>query len=339
MSAGYIFKSKERLLFFARKTGRGAFTLEYDGYLDEDLGENGAPVLRGFIDDGLIEPLPVHAAIDRLFTADELKPHLRARGLRVGGRKPELVARIVAADPAWAGDHASSAGLYRRTTFGQAVADDIYESIGREEGEMEARLLLLIHDRRYEEAFRAMAAWDRPSELRPHSSRGVSKELGDPAGFVELAGYIERGLPAGARERAILSLLYQRGDHAPAERDAVHGAYYERDLRAWMKYPFIIGLRVVGPREASECSSAAAHAGAYRLEDAPDYPFQPCDREPCCSCHWEPVMEDEAEGVQWKEPARRHPLAIERRRNLAHTGPEGAERAGLLDRLRRWFFG
>lgn len=309
MDSGYTFKSKAHRLFFAKVTRRGVFNYTYNDDWDDALGENGAAVLRGFLNDKLVESAPTDVAIDKLFTVDELKPHLKARGLKVGGKKSDLVARILAADPAWAESQARAAWQYRRTTLGQVVADDIYDAIGREEGEMEARLLLLVHDRRYEEAFRTWAEWDADEVFPRDAWQGIDNRKTDPSTFVNMARRIESLLPVGERERTILSLLYGRSIHDPNALEALHAASYERDLIEYKSKPFVVGVEVK-PSPSASCQKAASYAGFYRIENAPDYPFGPCDhheQEDACLCWWQPVFD--SDGItEWKIPLRRHPL-------------------------------
>jgi hypothetical protein len=156
-----------------------------------------------------------------------------------------------------------------------------------------------------------------------------------------------------------------RNTHTPA---------YERDLLAWRKAPFIAGIKIIA-RDDVSCATAQRMAGCYRMEDAPDYPFDGCEMESedeCgfCLCWWECIFDDEQPEGGWKVPTKRHPLAggrIEvpeepiteaRIRRLAEVmntvlPPEGKIREediqtsmansglrkpkGILERLRDWF--
>jgi hypothetical protein len=174
-------------LFFAKATNRGVFDLGYADYWDAKLGDSGTVVLRRFIAEGLIEPAPIETVIDKRFTIDQLKPHLKSRGLKVGGKKPEMVARIMAADPVWAQEQTKGLELYRRTSEGQRLADEIYDSISAKQGEMEARLTMLIHDGRHEEAHRAWAEWDAEQVFPRDAWLGVDNRKIDPSHFIQMA--------------------------------------------------------------------------------------------------------------------------------------------------------
>lgn len=80
-----------------------------------------------------------------------------------------------------------------------------------------------------------------------------------------------------------------------------HSAAYARDLAHYRTAPFIAGIRIIA-REDVECGRSAAVAGCYRLEDAPAWPPTGCDCEWGCLCWWEPIFDDEADGLTFKRP-------------------------------------
>jgi hypothetical protein len=75
--------------------------------------------------------------------------------------------------------------------------------------------------------------------------------------------------------------------------------------------PFAAGIRIVAV-EYTCCSQAKNYAGCYRLEDAPQYPFGPCDHidhideGDWCTCYWVFVADDESPEGGWKVPEQRH---------------------------------
>lgn len=303
-------QSKAHRLFFAKVTSRGVFDLQYSDYWDKKLGESGMEVIRRFIAEGLIEPAPIKVAIDKKFTVEELKPHMKERGLKVSGKKDELVERIMAADPVWVQEQTKNGELHQRTREGSLLADEIYTSIGTESGEMEARLTGLIHDKKYEDAYRTWAEWDAGQVFPRDELWGIDNTRNISPTFIQMARSIATKLPAGERERAILNELYGKGTHDPRELAARHGASYERELMELRKLPSAIGIRILpSPSPNLNCTKANDYAGCFKLEDAPDYPFGPCDNEPCCICSWTTVWADRLPEEGWKIPQRRHPMA------------------------------
>lgn len=305
-------QSKAHELFFIDFSDQHVFLLAYDeGHWDKKLGESGYAVLQRFIDEGLIEPIPLTHAIERLFKKEQIITFLRDRGLKHSGKKKELVARLVEGDPVWAKEQSKAYHFYQRTAAGNEIAKTIAGKIGGESGELEARLLSLIYDGKYGEAYSELALWD----VEQVDPRGNERNVDDvwcaenSDEFVKMAQRVAAILPQGERARFLIDWLAGRVDlyeHSPMTQQ--HGKAYERDLKQWGQTPFVAGLRIhVSPN--CRCLFAKHYEGCYRLEDAPDHPFGPCDQEPCCTCWWTAVFEDEQPEGGWKVPAKRHPLA------------------------------
>jgi len=309
-------QSKAHRLFFIDVADHEAFSLpDYAvGDWDEKLGESSDAVLQRFIDEGLIEPAPLSFAIDSRFTKKHIATFLRERGLKIGGKKEEMVVRLIESDPAWAAEIENKYRFYQYTVAGREFAKTIAGEIGKENGELEARLLLLIHDGLHEEAYRVWQAWDA-EQLEPlGNERNVDDvwRAENADDFVKMAQRISAILPPGVRDRFLVDwLMGERDFYERSLLTQQHGKAYERDLMDWRRSPSsVVGLRIVAsPPPNCQCSFAKCYEGYYRLEDAPDHPFGPCDNEPCCLCGWECVFDDEAAGVAWRVPAKRHPLA------------------------------
>ncbi len=67
-------------------------------YWDEPLGEPAGAAVQRFIALGWLVPATLAAKLGSRFRASDLKPLLNERGLRVSGRKDELIERLIAAD-------------------------------------------------------------------------------------------------------------------------------------------------------------------------------------------------------------------------------------------------
>lgn len=306
-------QSKAHRLFFFEVTAPPVFTLDYqEDYWDKRLGEAGYDVLQRFIAEGLIEPVPLTRYVERGFTKEQITELLRSSGLKLSGKKAELAARLVVGDPEWARQQAQSRCIYERTAAGNEVEKTIAGEIGNENGELEAKLLLLIHDGLYEEAYWAWAAWDA-EQLDPLcNERNVDDvwRAENSDDFVKMAQQIAAILPEGERERLLTDwLMGERDFYEHSLMTQQHGKAYERDLVQWRKAPFVAGIQIHASPTNNQCSFAKHYEGCYRLEDAPDHPFGPCDQEPCCTCGWECIFDDEQPAGGWNVPAKRHPQA------------------------------
>jgi hypothetical protein len=306
-------QSKAHELFFIDFSDQHVFLLAYDeGHWDKKLGESGYAVLQRFIDEGLIEPVPLTHAIERLFKKEQIITFLRDRGLKLSGKKEELVARLVEGDPVWAKEQSKAYHFYQRTAAGNEIAKTIAGKIGRESGELEARLLSLIYDGKYEEAYRKLASWDAEQVDPRGNERNVDyawcAENSDD--FVKMAQRVAAILPQGERARFLVDWLAGRVDlyeHSPMTQQ--HGKSYEHYLMdARRSRADVVGIRIISS-PSCRCSFAKKYEGCYRLEDAPDHPFGPCDNEPCCLCWAACIFDDEQPEGGWKVPEKRHPLA------------------------------
>ena len=67
-------------------------------YWDGPLGEPAGAAVQRFIALGWLVPATLAAKLDSRFRTSDLKPLLKERGLRVSGRKDELIERLIAAD-------------------------------------------------------------------------------------------------------------------------------------------------------------------------------------------------------------------------------------------------
>lgn len=306
-------RSKAHRLFFIKVTANGVFGINPNDYWNIKLGEPCAAVIQRFIKEGLIEVAPIESVFSNIFTVDQLKLHLKELGLKVGGKKADLVARIIAADTGWVQKQIQGRNLYTLTKEGRRLSDEINDVIGRESGEMEARLTLLIHDGFYKDAFRLWAEWDADQVFPRDEWSGLDNRKVDPSSFIQIAKSIASKLPVGDRERVILDVLKGNGSYNPTAILARHSADYERDIMEWRESSFVAGIKII-VREDTECAFAKQYAGCYLLEDTPDYPFGPCEQhnpeiDGFCTCWWQSVMDDEKPAGGWKVPDKRHRLA------------------------------
>jgi hypothetical protein len=317
------FKSEAHRIFFARRTHNSVFTPQYEDTWQATLGEDPTSVLRTFVEDGLLAPASPFDAMEAAFTVPELKAKLKGLGFKVGGKKAELVSRLIAADNAFA--ESVAAGKYVRTEEGKRVAEEIWQRVRQDEAWRDVDILHLLTGRRYGEAFDHFAAWN--------AERPSPDVLPDRAWFMSTAMDMD-ALPDGEREQAIHGLLVGRPHYSQGAMTTLHAAYYKRDLRQYLETPYIVGIKIE-PSPAASCQQAADYAGCYRLEDAPDYPFGPCsyveDDESACICCWYPIFDNETTGVVWKTPARRHRAVIRARGTVAGVASESASHFAIQE--------
>ena len=297
-------------LFFAKATSRGPFRFHSRDYWEAPLGEPPERAFSRLVEAGLVRAAPDEALIELKHTVDSLKRLLRERGLKVGGRKAELVARMKEADPVWWGEECrpASPGLdgrpFERTEEGQRLADEIYAEIGADRARIELELLDLVAAGDLLAAHRAWARWCLQQVFRAESGTALNDLL-------PLAEFLASELQPGDARRLLVGAIM--GNYTGASSEAMRALrawWYRRDLLSYRACKNIKGLQIVAP-DGAVCAQAAKYAANYRLRDAPVYPFGPCDLEGFggCRCTWLAIFEDEARGLVWRWPKERHPCA------------------------------
>jgi hypothetical protein len=68
-------------------------------YWNNALGENATQAIKHFIDEGILLKADLEGLLDYKFKITELKNMLKERGLKVSGRKDELITRLIQVDP------------------------------------------------------------------------------------------------------------------------------------------------------------------------------------------------------------------------------------------------
>lgn len=90
----------------------------------EVLKESPQKAIERFIKDGYLETAKLPEALDYLYKATELKAFCSERGLKVSGRKAELIERLIAADKENMTQKIGKARLYCCSDVGRVIAEE-----------------------------------------------------------------------------------------------------------------------------------------------------------------------------------------------------------------------
>ena len=82
-----------------------------------------------------------------------------------------------------------------------------------------------------------------------------------------------------------------------SRRDAVR-SHFAADIGDWKKDQDIVGVRIL--TSGGACGNCASLLGAYRLDDAPEFPPRACEDDYGCSSWWEPVNFGEMPEDGWR---------------------------------------
>ncbi len=116
--------------------------------------------LRAFLQAGLLQPMSLRTRVDLALSVAALKAQLRARGMKVSGRKDELVSRLCAGAPeADLRALVDSREAFELTFEGRRVFDD---ETARKEA-VEGRAFQLLREDKIDDALSLVAAERPPS--------------------------------------------------------------------------------------------------------------------------------------------------------------------------------
>jgi len=124
------------------------------------LGESMESAIKRFYEDALVEKVSQFDLMGHQYTVAKLKPLLRERGLKVSGRKAELIDRLFEADSAGMDELLAGMELYTCSEQGKALVDDYQERVQREKETAERTAYEAIQEGRLETACKAISDFE-----------------------------------------------------------------------------------------------------------------------------------------------------------------------------------
>lgn len=273
------------------------------------LKEGPKEAIQRFVEDKMLEPASLAELVDFKFKASELKDMLKARQLKVSGRKPELIARLVESDMEGMVAATSDVQLLRCTPEAARIAEKYVARQDERRATTENEVLRLLERRDYVKAVRAVVAFEATQvfprglgidwsnydgssdikalktifETKPRILDDINNDLLEnlrvSAGMMQLWG-TNRAAPW-------LSEDFTTGIHLDADSAARMLVFYASHLRVMEQYKEA-GVRtaeVMAVGDNLTCSACHAINGKkYRLEAALELPYANCTCEIGCRC-------------------------------------------------------
>lgn len=277
------------------------------------LGERPKKAINRFLKDGMIREAELHGLLSHKYRVADLKPMLRERGLKVSGRKAELIKRLIEADPESMKKAVRGLHILQVTAEGEEVAEQYLEQKKEERQRVEHFVLQALKQRNFREASQAVAAY----EAKQVFARGVGMdwENHDASDDVAMLDTIFSGRPKILKElddeelshlriAAGMSLLwgtsraksgwlpedFSTGLHfsnATAARMLNFYAYHRRDLEHYRGYTKTVEIVTL---EDSSCDACQQLTGKrYRLDKVPELPYEKCTHKMGCRCRITPA--------------------------------------------------
>jgi hypothetical protein len=148
------------------------------------LGEDPRRAIKRLVDEGLLEPVALPELLARQYKVSELKKMLQQRGLVTSGRKEDLIARLIEADPKGMKKAVAGVTLLKCSSQGQRVAEEYLAQERIRRGQMEEDTIEALKRHRFREASLTVASYEA-EQVFPRGM-GIDWKHYDPSGNVEL---------------------------------------------------------------------------------------------------------------------------------------------------------
>jgi hypothetical protein len=278
-------------------------------YWETVLGEKPANVIEQFTMEGMLERAGLPELIAYKFKTSDLKSRLRDNGLKVSGRKEELVQRLIDNDAKAMSEATKDIKLYRCTATGMQLAENYLasEKTKRESAERDAFELLARDE--CSKAARVVAQYEA-SQVFPRGL-GINWKSYDETSDVESLRTMFDSTPAilrsieeirlkplrlGAgmmqlwgtnRARDWLPDGFDTGIHLDADAACRMFVFYASHLRRMKDYrkAGVRTVKVLGVDDGNTCSECRKISGKkFHLENMLELPYAKCTCEIGCRC-------------------------------------------------------
>ncbi len=288
-------------------------------YWEAPLREQPAAAIERFINIGWLVPATLAAKLGSRFKASELKPLLKERGLRVSGRKDELIERLITADEASMGALVADMKVYECSPEARVCAEQYKLKQAQQRATTENRVLDQLRARDFRGACLTVAAFEA-AQVFPRgmgidwSKPNVARDIEQLKAIFELKPKILDGLPEAEwdslRVAAGMMALWGTGSAKGWLPDSLVGVpRFDIDTAARMLlFAANHKLRMVEYRQlsrtgvgvksfevsvtADSCPVCKQMAGRrYKLSELPELPHAACTHPYGCRCMAMPVFD------------------------------------------------
>jgi len=266
------------------------------GYWDSVLGESPWEAVKRFLDEGILVPVDVNHALDHKFTVPQLKEMLRERGLKVSGRKAELITRLVEADPDGMKEIAVGLSLVWCSEQGRKIAEQYLAEQEEERAKVQQQVRELLKAHEFEQASRIVANY----EAKQVFPRGLNIDWKhhDPARDVEILKAIFTSKPKAlgqvSEETLEVFRMYAATEYLWGTTEKLQAIDEVRLISSDAQFRVNIaefrrrGVRTVEIQTADDksvCPECRALEGrTFMIDEVPSLPYERCTSEFGCRC-------------------------------------------------------
>ena len=288
-------------------------------YWEAPLRESPAAAMDRFITIGWLVPATLAAKLGSRFKASDLKPLLKERGLRVSGRKDELIERLITADEAGITALVAEMKVYECSPEARAHAEQYKLEQVQQRAMTESRVLNQLCARDFRDASLTVAAFEATQVFArgigiDWSKPNVTRDVEQLKAIFELRPTILDGLPEAEweplRVAGGMMALWGTGSAKGWLPDGFVGVpKFDTDTAARMLlFAANHKLRMMEYRQLSEtgvgakrfevsvtadsCPVCKQMAGRrYKLNELPELPHAACTHPYGCRCMAVPVFD------------------------------------------------
>jgi hypothetical protein len=285
-------------------------------YLKKTLGEPTKLAIDRFIAEGTLMPCTLQESIGKLLTVAELKELLKERGLRLSGRKADLVDRLIEADKATAEEMVGKRRLMKCSHKALELLEAFEEERKAAEAEAKGSAHRFLMERNVRDAYREYVQYTRRYRSQdlvssPHQAEELEITLSaSPDALSDLDASVIAHLQAAV---AMSKLWYDEDplrwlpESFPADvispKIAVsyltRAAEFKRRVSQACEYGSKVRI-VFSPYDVDSCGLCKKYdSKEFSHTDFPDLPLRGCTSETGCMCELETVWEDAGPVVEF----------------------------------------
>ena len=310
--------SDAHLLLLSKFIGGSDEKLYKDGdYWEVALNEKPSMAIKRFVDEGYLGPLSLSDRMHLKFNVTDLKNMLKERGLRVSGRKDELVERLLDADRQQIETILNDTGMLKCSEEGIRIAE-IYMARQKElRKQMESEIYDLLEKGQYKKALLTVGQFEASQVF----SRGIGMDwnnYGSDEDLAELKDIFSRvpSILKGMDQEKLLPLRtatammhllgvnkatpwlpanYSTGIWLDPDAAARMLLFYVSNLRRLTEMNeingFIKAVEISSFIDAHTCPACRKIKGKkYQLNKALELPYPQCTSSMGCRCSWDPIF-------------------------------------------------
>lgn len=302
--------SQAHLLLLSKFRG-GDSPARFDGNENWEtvLKEKPGDAIEQFLKDGVLEPADLMEYVDYKFKATQLKTMMKERGMKVSGRKAELVRSLVENDRESMLEITKDLNLYRTTAEGTEISEHYLKEEKAKKAAAERETLASLTNREYSKAVRVIVQYEQ-SQVFPRGlgidwkNYNVESDIESLKAIFEKTPKILNGikndrldelrLAAGMmqlwgtnRAHPWLSDNFETGIHLDGNAASLMLVFHANYLRDIGKYrrAGVETLEVMSVNDRHTCEQCRKLSGnKFIMGQLAELPYPECECESGCRC-------------------------------------------------------